>query len=116
MNERSSVYCVMKKELDERFPYQKNNGNSVRNNKPQRNLRKGLVALSIGVGIFGNISGCNSYLSSAFCPRQEIVYENKNHNFPSRNHLIYADDAINGVAATCLTYAAGRVLLSLKRR
>ena len=74
-----------------------------------------LAALSIGVGIFGDISGCNSYLASYIYSRQEVVYENIRNDLPLRNYTdIYG--AINGVAATVAIYAIGRVFLALKRR
>ena len=85
-NERSSIYTVMKNEIDERFPAQKNNENFVRENKTNWNLRKGLVALSIGVGIFGNISGCNSYLASYIYPRQEVIIKKVKNDLPLRNY------------------------------
>jgi len=55
-------------------------------------------------------------VESFIFPRQEIASYNKNANSPSRNNLIYADDAINGVAATAITYVSGRCFLALKRR
>ena len=112
-SERSSVYEVMRSEIDARFP-ETYNDNSDDRRKTGNGLRKGLVALSISVGIFGNISGCNSYLADKIAPRQETVYESKNGNLPSKNIPVYFDELFNGIAATCFTYYAGRAFLSKK--
>ncbi|PIN95305.1 hypothetical protein COU56_02035 [Candidatus Pacearchaeota archaeon CG10_big_fil_rev_8_21_14_0_10_31_9] len=111
-SERSSVYFAMEDEINRKFSNKEHNDNSNERRKAGKNLRNGLVALSIGVGIFGNISGCNSYLSSCIYPRQETIIEDKN-NLPSRNYPIKVDELLMGITATCLTYTARRVFLSI---
>ncbi|MEM3112982.1 MAG: hypothetical protein QXI33_01000 [Candidatus Pacearchaeota archaeon] len=116
-SERSSVHEVMREEIDARFPEIHNN--SINKINIGKNLRRGLAALSITIGLAGSISGCNSYIAdklSQIYPKQEYAIIDRNHVSPLHNYLIYIDEIVNGLAVSGITYSLGMITLAISKR